>query len=254
MAGVVPQFDGFQRAIRMPCEALAPDHIVSALKDLLQVGRRRRIEAVLSRRVAGVTLVLEQPYDPHNCAAALRTAEAFGILDVHVIMASGGLRISRRVSAGCKKWVNLYRHRCSESCLLGLKQRGYQLWVACPPRGRGEAARTLPRGDLPAALVFGSERSGVSSVALQLADRRFSLSMFGFTESFNLSVAVALALKPAIENRRRYLGTASDLPRDAVGRLRAAYYARSLPCAPDVLLRYATRSERGKQASPQQRG
>lgn len=44
------------------------------------------------------------------------------------------------------------------------------------------------------AIVIGRESDGVSQEMLREADKRIFLPMYGFTESFNLSVATALVL------------------------------------------------------------
>ena len=49
--------------------------------------------------------------------------------------------------------------------------------------------------DKPLALCFGTERLGLSSTLLERADYHVKIPMYGFTESFNLSVSVALLLQ-----------------------------------------------------------
>ena len=46
--------------------------------------------------------------------------------------------------------------------------------------------------DVPTAIVFGAEQMGVSEFAIAQSDGLVHIPMFGFTESFNISVAVAL--------------------------------------------------------------
>ena len=49
-----------------------------------------------------------------------------------------------------------------------------------------------------AALIFGNERRGVSRSFIERADRSFYLPMCGLTQSFNISVAVAMSLYHAV--------------------------------------------------------
>ena len=44
------------------------------------------------------------------------------------------------------------------------------------------------------ALFFGTEKEGLSEYVLDQADQKVSIPMYGFTESFNISVSVALVL------------------------------------------------------------
>ena len=46
----------------------------------------------------------------------------------------------------------------------------------------------------PIALFFGTERRGLSQELINEADLLVHLPMYGFTESFNISVSVAIAL------------------------------------------------------------
>ena len=52
---------------------------------------------------------------------------------------------------------------------------------------------TLPL-DQPIALVFGTEKLGLSDYAVENADMHVRIPMFGFTESYNISVSAALLL------------------------------------------------------------
>ncbi|MGB4327319.1 MAG: TrmH family RNA methyltransferase, partial [Tenuifilum sp.] len=44
------------------------------------------------------------------------------------------------------------------------------------------------------ALLFGTELTGLSKLALKNADEYVRIPMFGFTESYNISVSVAITL------------------------------------------------------------
>jgi len=236
----VPLHQGFSAPPAPPHPALSAEAIVRCLRPHLRPRRRQRIERVLSQRLASVTVVLERPYDPHNGAAMLRSAEALGLLHVHVIQGDDGFSFSRKVTVSAHKWLDVHLHDSTAACLEGLSGAGFQLWAALPPQvGRpGELSRSsrAPCSSVagvdvdasrPIALVFGNEHAGLGAEALALCPRRFHVPMFGFSESFNLSVSVALALAPVVAARRRVLGRAGDLPPSALSRLRAAYLARS---------------------------
>ena len=44
-------------------------------------------------------------------------------------------------------------------------------------------------------MLFGSEGNGCSETALNLADEQIKIPLYGFSESFNISVSVALCLQ-----------------------------------------------------------
>jgi tRNA (guanosine-2'-O-)-methyltransferase len=48
--------------------------------------------------------------------------------------------------------------------------------------------------DKPIALFFGTEKLGLSKDVIDNADEYMTIPMYGFTESFNISVSVALCL------------------------------------------------------------
>jgi hypothetical protein len=61
--------------------------------------------------------------------------------------------------------------------------------------------------------------------------------MYGFCESLNISVSVAVTLSRVVERRRQLLGRPGDLPPQLFQQLRAAYYAQSTPHTASLVLR-----------------
>ncbi|KAG2374791.1 hypothetical protein C9374_010535 [Naegleria lovaniensis] len=59
--------------------------------------------------------------------------------------------------------------------------------------------------DKPIALVFGNEAHGISNVAIDHADASLTLPLYGFTESFNIHVSVAISTYFLNEKFRTYL-------------------------------------------------
>jgi len=77
-----------------------------------------------------------------------------------------------------------------------LKQQGYKLYATSPDL-EGVDIHEIPLHD-KFALVFGTELQGLSHEALSMCDQTLRIPMFGFTESFNISVSVALCLHTVI--------------------------------------------------------
>ena len=172
------------------------------LWDLLTPERQQKIENVLGDRTRALTLVLEDIFDPHNASACLRSAEAFGVMDVHIIENSHKFELKEGVAQGTGKWLNLVRHRAKHqentmSCFSKLKADGYQIYAATPH------AHDVSLPDIEfkekIAVVFGSEKDGLSQKALELADKRFKIPMTGFAESLNISVSCAVTLATLIQ-------------------------------------------------------
>ena len=207
--------------------------MIEALGPHLGDERRDKIDRVAAARLGGLVVVLENLHDPHNGAAALRSCEAIGVGQVHVVGAS--FSFSERVTQGCDKWLDVVRDETIERCAADLKARGFKLYAAVPG-----AATSLEALDAltPAAFLIGNERDGLTAAARAACDVEFTIPMRGFSQSVNLSVATALCVYTHAERRRRALGRAGDLDGDALDALRADYYRRDLRGAEGIVRRY----------------
>ena len=186
-------------------DAALRQELTRYLGTFLSQRRAGRIEAVLAQRTRHVTLVLEDVFQPHNASAVLRSCECFGIQDVHVVEGRNAYTVSRGVSLGAGQWLNLIRHRAAAgqdvaTCAAALGRAGYRLAAAVPDAG-SPAVDDLPV-DRPLAVLFGTEEEGLTDRAVDLAEVRTHIPMFGFTESFNVSVSAALVLR-ALTDRVR---------------------------------------------------
>lgn len=176
---------------------------------MLSESRRRKIEEVLSFRTKYLTIVLEDIFQPFNASATLRTSECLGLSDVYAVENRNSYRPNAGVAKGAQKWLRIHRYQSmgednTRFCLRHLKESGYRI-VATSPWGDGEtfhSLESLPL-DRPTAVLFGAEEIGLSAIALSQADLHLRLPMFGFTESYNLSVTVAIVLSHLIPRVRR---------------------------------------------------
>lgn len=178
------------------------EHLSSFITD----DRMERIQQVLSNRTEFVTVVLEDLYQPHNASAVLRTCDCFGIQDIHIIENRNSFDASSGVTIGADKWLTLHRHNEKDTdnttnCINTLKERGYKI-VATTPHARDLHIEDL-KLDKKIALVFGSEAEGLSDKALSLSDEYVKIPMYGFSESFNISVSAALCLYILTEKMRK---------------------------------------------------
>ncbi len=212
-----------------------PAGVCAALAPLLLPGRQERIDAAVTQRLGGLRVAIENLHDPHNGAAVLRSAEAFGVQRVDVIESTEAFRFSTMVSQGCEKWLDVVRHKTHAAAVAALRADGFVIYAAVPG-----AAATVEELDFgrPAALLVGNEHEGLSASAIADADARFSIPMPGMTRSLNLSVAAALVTEKAAARRRAAIGAAGDLAEGQQVRLRARFYAASVRGAEAVLARY----------------
>jgi tRNA (guanosine-2'-O-)-methyltransferase len=211
-----------------------PARVCATLGPLLLDERRARIDEAAAARLGGLRVVIENLHDPHNGAAVLRSAEAFGVQRVEVIESVEPFRFSSTVTQGCEKWLDVVRHRTLAEAVAALRADGFVIYAAVP--GATATVEDLDFGR-PAAVMVGNEHAGLSAEAIAAADVPFGIPMAGMTRSLNLSVATALIVERAAALRRRALGKAGDLDEAAVLALRARFYAASVRGAELVLAR-----------------
>jgi tRNA (guanosine-2'-O-)-methyltransferase len=206
--------------------------VVDVLGPMVTDARRARLEDVLARRLVGVTVLLEAPHDPHNGAAVLRSCDAFGVQEVHVVPTQEPFLASRVVSKGAERWVDVVEHGSAVAAANALRGAGFEL-VATHPLGE------LVPEDLPSisrlALVLGNEHLGISEALRELAPRSVRIPMVGFVESLNVSVSAAILLRAATQGRP------GDLDAATRQRLLARGLFRTVPRAREVLAALAPR-------------
>ncbi len=159
--------------------------------------RNELMDRVLSDRTRYATVVLENIYQPHNASAVLRSCDCFGVQDVHIIENSYQYELNPHVSLGAAQWLNLHRYGDLENntadCIHSLKKAGYRI-VATTPESNAVSIHDFDVTKGKFALLFGTEKFGLTPEAFDMADEYIRIPMYGFTESFNISVSVSLCL------------------------------------------------------------
>jgi tRNA (guanosine-2'-O-)-methyltransferase len=171
--------------------------VINHLLQFVSEKRQETMERVLSQRTRHVTLVLEDIFQSQNSSAAVRTCECLGIQDIHFIERQSHYSVNKKVLKGSNKWLDLIKYKekdanNTERCYQHLKANGYQILVT-DPSPDGISINDVPV-DKKIALVMGNELEGISEYALTHADQKVNIPMFGFTESFNISVSAAICL------------------------------------------------------------
>jgi tRNA (guanosine-2'-O-)-methyltransferase len=179
-------------------EGWTPTGIVGVLEQLVVKERRETISAKLEQRLADVTVVMDRPHDPHNGAAVLRSCDAFGVQNVHVVAPTRPFLISKVVSRRTERWLDIHEYGAYEGVLPTLQAQGMEL-VTTHPHGsmQPEDLATIPR----LALVLGNEHWGVHETLVRAAGRSVCIPMRGFVESLNVSVSAAILLHHAVKGR-----------------------------------------------------
>jgi tRNA (guanosine-2'-O-)-methyltransferase len=152
---------------------------------------------VASNRTRYMSMVLENIYQSHNASAVMRSCDCFGVQDIHIIEDENAYEVNPEIALGSSQWLTLQRYlnplTATSDCIQSLKRQGYRI-VATTPR---QSVQSMENFDVTAgkfALVFGTEKDGLSEAAFNMADELIRIPMYGFTESFNISVSAALCL------------------------------------------------------------
>lgn len=175
--------------------------LINYLTQFISETRRAKFDQVLNFRTRHITIALEDLYQPHNASAVLRSCDIFGIQDIHIIENKHAYTVNKDIAMGSPKWLNIHKYRNEENntldCINKLKAKGYRI-VATSPHKNGYELNDLPV-DKPLALFFGTELTGISDTVREHADEFVAIPMYGFTESFNISVTAALCLHSLVE-------------------------------------------------------
>lgn len=157
----------------------------------------------IENRTNYITVVLEDIFQPQNASAVIRTCDCFGIQDLHIIENKNKYRVNPDVALGANQWVNIFKYNKeknnSATCLQQLKKNGYRIVATSPHKTASNLANfKLEAGKC--ALFFGTEKNGLSDYILSNADEFITIPMYGFTESFNISVSASIIMYQLIEN------------------------------------------------------
>ncbi len=177
------------------------EHLMSFVSD----ERKKRFDDILQHRTRHITVVLEDIFQPHNASAVLRSCDLTGVQDVHIIENGNDYNVNPEVALGSSKWLDLIKYNEKDNNTLDtfdrLRKDGYTI-VATTPHKNNFDLDTLPI-DKKVAVVFGTELTGLSDLAISNADEYLRIPMYGFTESYNISVSAALTLFTLTQRLRK---------------------------------------------------
>lgn len=180
--------------------------LITFLSNLVKPERFTTLQEVLSNRTRHLCVVLEDIYQSQNASAVLRTCDCFGVQDVHIIENENEYNINPDVVLGSSKWLSINKYNNStnntEEALLSLKKKGYKI-VATSPHSNDVNLEDFDITQEKTALVFGTELTGISPIVEKHASTFIKIPMFGFTESFNISVSAAISLNYLMSNLRK---------------------------------------------------
>ena len=166
--------------------------LYQAATELYSENKRQLFDRLVLNRTRHICVVLEDIFQSHNASAVLRSCDCFGVQDIHVVENRNRYAPNSDVSMGSDKWVDYYKHPDILQTYDELHAKGYRIIATLPHEN----------DTLITALVFGTELTGLTAEAIEHADGYVKVPMYGFTESFNISVCAALSLFYLTEKMR----------------------------------------------------
>lgn len=203
--------------------------VIEQLGTMLTEARIDTINKVVENRTSTLHVAVEGVHDPHNTAAIMRTADAFGLQNVHIIEGKSSFRSSAAVTQGAHKWIDVSVYRDTPEFVRKMREQKLKILVAAMDGAIDVDKIEL---DCPHVLVFGNEAEGISQQMFELADGAFKIPMFGFVESFNVSVAAAISVSTLRS------GGGGDLERTQQDVLKARYYLKSVRAGNEIVKRH----------------
>lgn len=180
--------------------------LIDHLSNFVTERRMSLFEQILNDRTRYITVVLEDIYQSHNASAVLRSCDVFGIQDVHIIENKNKYTVNPDVTLGSDKWLNITKYSSgednTEEAINKIRSQGYRI-IAASPHDKSVPLKNFDLKNGKVALVFGTELRGLSEEVLKNSDEFVHIPMFGFTESLNISVSVAIILHSLSEELRK---------------------------------------------------
>ena len=180
--------------------------LIEHLSQFLTEERLHLFQEKLKERSNRITLVLEDVFQSRNISAAMRSADCFGIQNIHIIENKNNFVKDKSVSLGAGKWINIKQYNTEENntinCLKKLKKEGYQI-IATSPHNTNISLDEIDVKNNKIAIILGTELTGLSEKALSFADKRMKINMYGFTESLNISVSAAICCQSISSKMRK---------------------------------------------------
>ncbi len=171
---------------------------VSAVREY--AGVDEILSAARERGETPLIVVCDEISDPHNLGAVIRTAECAGAHGVIIPKrrSAGLTAIVGKTSAGAVSYLPVARVPNLTALLKDLKKEG--LWIYGTA---ADGSTPLYESDLkgPAAIVIGSEGSGMGRLVREQCDFLLSIPMRGRINSLNASAAAAVVLDEAVRQR-----------------------------------------------------
>ena len=185
---------------------LLKKELISYLSSFVTEERVELFQTKIKERSRHLTVVLEDVFQSRNISAAMRSADCFGLQDIHIIENKNKFISDKTVSLGAGEWLSIIHHNKEKNntklCIENLKKQGYQI-IATTPNNSDITLDEVDIENNKIAILLGTELTGLSHHALDLADKKMNIEMHGFTDSLNISVSAAICCQNLSNKMRK---------------------------------------------------
>ncbi|MGD1892768.1 MAG: TrmH family RNA methyltransferase [Cyclobacteriaceae bacterium] len=217
------------------------ERLFAYFQEFFSEQRMQRVEEVMSWRTRHFAVAVEDVYQEHNASAIIRTCDCLGIQELHIMERGNEFRVAKGMARGAEKWVDVHYYQepphenSALACLKVLKQQGYQIVATSPHYDHTPATFNItPRS----AFFYGHEKYGLSEAETDQADQFISIPAYGFTESYNVSVAAALLLNDLVPRLHQSSGIKWHLSDEEKLEKRIDWAKKSILNVEKILERY----------------
>lgn len=207
------------------------------LKQFLTDERLTKIEHFSQESSDFVLPVVEDIYQFRNAAAIVRSVEACGFHKVVALQEEYSFEPNLRVTKGADTWVEVEKLPRNMESFQKIKDKGYKILAVSLEND----ATMLPDYEInePVALVFGTEMEGVSQEILDFADETLAIPMYGFTRSFNVSVAASICM---YELKQKLIKSGIDykLDEEKLLKMKIRWAVNSIRSGQEIFNKYLT--------------
>ena len=174
--------------------------VIAMVSQISYQSMENLVQMVYEEGKTPLFLILDGITDVRNFGAISRSAECAGVHGI-IIPMQGSAQVNEeaiRTSAGALMRIPVCREKNLKTAVTFLKESGIKL-VA----GTEHARDTLFNADLsgPAAIIMGSEETGISPELLRACDVLIKIPIQGDIASLNVSVATGVILFEVVRQR-----------------------------------------------------
>lgn len=163
-----------------------------------------------------------------------------GFQDVYVYERKNTFSPNDEIALGAEKWLSIHKYNQQQisfaNVIHSLKAKNYRI-VATTLHHESVSLYDFSLDKGKCIFLFGTEKEGLSDEAIELADEYLTIPIYGFTESFNVSVSVGIIMSH-IARKLRQLKIPYQLTNAEKEEIMIQWLTQSIPSGEKILKRF----------------